>query len=407
MKRALVIVLDSVGVGASPDASKFGDIGANTLLHIAQACAAGQCEQGRSGALHLPNLQTLGLQPCCELASNQLLPLREVIAPLNAAYGCASEISTGKDTTSGHWEMMGSPVLFNWGYFTSPINSFPNEFITSFVGQAKLPGILGNCVASGIEVIERFGEQHILTGKPICYTSADSVFQIAYHESVMSLERAESICLIARRLLDKHNIARVIGRPFTGKDANSFRRTANRKDYSVQPPEATFLDYLISHNGRVISVGKIADIFANKGISQAIKANGLNQLMDKTIEAWESCRNNDLVFTNIVDFDTLYGHRRDVNGYALALEQFDLRLGELLAQVKESDLVILTADHGCDPTFAGTDHTREYVPLLAKGNIQSGSIGVRSSFADISQSLAEYFEIPKMPYGKSFINHRN
>ncbi len=404
MKRALVIVLDSVGVGASPDANYFGDSGANTLLHIAQACANGQCEQGRSGLLHLPNLQTLGLQPCCELACKESLPLRETITPVNAAYGCATEISTGKDTTSGHWEMMGAPVLFNWGYFTNPIDSFPEDLIALFIEQAKLPGILGNCIASGIEVIERFGEQHILSGKPICYTSADSVFQIAYHESVFSSDRANTICQIARKLLNDYNIARVIARPFTGQDAKCFHRTANRKDYSIQPTETTFLEHLTNQHGRVISVGKIADIFANKGISKTLKADGMEKLMDNTIHAWKHCQEKDLVFTNIVDFDTLYGHRRDVNGYALALEKFDLRLGELLAQVKDTDLVILTADHGCDPTFSGTDHTREYVPVLARGNIQSGSIGVRNTFADIAQSLAEYFDLTPMPFGKSFLN---
>jgi phosphopentomutase len=404
MKRALVIVLDSVGVGASPDADTFGDVGANTILHIAQACAALRCEQGRSGLLHLPNLQTLGLQPCCQLACNETIPLRETIAPVDAAYGCAKEISTGKDTTSGHWEMMGAPVLFNWGYFTKPTDAFPENLITRLIEQAELPGILGNCIASGTEVIARFGEQHLLSGKPICYTSADSVFQIAYHESVFSPEKAESVCQIARKLLNDYNVARVIARPFTGQNASDFRRTANRKDYSVEPTQATLLEHLIAHQGQVISVGKIADIFANKGISDMIKAHGMTQLMDKTIEAWQNCRDKDLVFTNIVDFDTQYGHRRDVNGYALALEQFDLRLGELLAQIKETDLVILTADHGCDPTFPGSDHTREYVPLLIRGEIQPGSIGIRETFADIGQSLAEYFHMAPMPYGKSFIN---
>ncbi|WP_343861963.1 phosphopentomutase [Aliiglaciecola litoralis] len=405
MRRALVIVLDSVGVGAAPDADSFGDIGANTILHIAQACADGLCEQGRNGLLHLPNLQTLGLVPCCQLACNQTIPLRESIVPKDAAFGCAKEISTGKDTTSGHWEMMGAPVLFNWGYFSNPTDSFPADFIVRLIEQAKLPGILGNCIASGTEIIERFGEQHRLSGKPICYTSADSVFQIAYHESVLSPAKADAVCQIARELLNEYNIARVIARPFSGQNANDFRRTANRKDYSVAPTQTTFLDQLLEHQGRVISVGKIADIFANKGISQKIKANGLEQLMDSTIEAWQSCRDKDLVFTNIVDFDTLYGHRRDVNGYALALEQFDLRLGELLTHVKDSDLVILTADHGCDPTFPGSDHTREFVPLLSKGAFQSGSIGIRETFADIGQSLAEYFDMPPMSNGKSFINH--
>ncbi|XOV79858.1 MAG: phosphopentomutase [Aestuariibacter sp.] len=407
MNRALVIVLDSLGVGASPDADKFGDAGANTLLHIAQACAEGHCEQGRSGALHLPNLQSMGIHKACELVSQQTLPLRDSIEPHQAAFGCAASISTAKDTTSGHWEMMGVPVLFDWGYFRQPQDSFPVTLINQLIAKAQLPGILGNCIASGTEVIQRFGQQHMQTAKPICYTSADSVFQIAYHEAVISTERAESICQVARNLLDDYNIARVIRRPFTGANKDEFVRTANRKDYSMQPPNNTLLDHLLEHSGRVISVGKISDIFAHQGISQAIKADGLDSLMDATLDAWKSCQDNELVFTNIVDFDSLYGHRRDVNGYALALEQFDRRLSELLQQVSTTDLLILTADHGCDPTFPGTDHTREYIPVLATGKLNNGCVGVRDTFADVAQSLAAYFGLSPMAYGQSFINETN
>ncbi|GGX92314.1 phosphopentomutase [Litchfieldella qijiaojingensis] len=405
MKRAIVLVLDSFGIGATPDAETFGDAGADTLGHIAQACARGEAGIGRRGPLTLPNLASLGLFHAHHESTGGWAVGVEVPNTVNGAYGHARELSSGKDTPSGHWEIAGVPVLFEWGYFEDKESSFPPELLDALVREDELPGVLGNCHASGTTIIERLGEEHVRSGKPIVYTSADSVFQIAAHEETFGLKRLYRLCEIARRLLEPYNIGRVIARPFTGDDASSFTRTANRRDYSVEPPSPTVLQKLVDEKGgEVVSIGKIADIYAHCGITRKIKASDHDALFDATLEACEQAGDNTLIMTNFVDFDMVYGHRRDIAGYAAALEAFDARLPELLERLAPSDLLIITADHGCDPTWHGSDHTREHIPVLAVGGgLRPGSLGMRDTFADIGQSLARYFALSPMAYGRSFL----
>jgi phosphopentomutase len=406
MKRALLLVLDSFGIGASADAERFGDAGANTLLHIAEACARGEADNGlRHGPLHLPNLARLGLGQAALLSAGTLPPGFSADTPIDGAYGYARELSSGKDTPSGHWEMAGVPVLFEWGYFAERSNSFPPELLAALIEQGELPGILGNCHASGTTILEQLGDEHVASGKPILYTSADSVLQIAAHEEHFGLERLLALCEIARELCDPYNIGRVIARPFRGDSPSTYTRTGNRRDYAVPPPAATVLDCLCAAGGQVFAVGKIGDIFAHQGISKLYKADGNHALFDATLQALHEAPANTLVFSNFVDFDMLYGHRRDIAGYAAALEAFDVRLPELLAQMQPGDLVMLAADHGCDPSTPGSDHTREHIPVLAWGNgVTAGSLGERETFADIGQTLAEFFGLPSCSHGRSFLS---
>jgi phosphopentomutase len=402
MKRTFILMMDSFGIGAAADADKFGDVGANTLGHIAKACAAGEIE-GR-GALKLPNLNKLGLGHAGEQASGYFPAGLKKDIEVVGAYGFAQELSSGKDTPSGHWEIAGVPVLFEWGYFHDHHNSFPQELLDAIVEKAGLPGYLGNCHASGTQVLDDLGEEHMRTGKPILYTSADSVFQIACHEETYGLEKLYELCHIVRELLEPYNIGRVIARPFVGSGKGSFKRTGNRHDYSVLPPAPTVLDYMKEAGGQVVSIGKIADIYANQGITKQVKGTGLTELWDRTLEEVKAAGDNTIVFTNFVDFDSSYGHRRDVKGYADALEYFDSRLPELFAILQDGDVVVLTADHGCDPTWGGTDHTREYIPVLFFGKpVKAGSVGRRETFADIGQSIAAYHGLPKLEYGTSFL----
>ncbi len=402
MKRAIILVLDSFGIGATADAVDFGDVGANTLGSIAR-----HREDTGVQSLQLPNLARLGLMHAAKESCGaypagcaELAKATEIVG----AYGHAAELSTGKDTPSGHWEIAGVPVTFDWGYFTDKQNSFPEELLNELIQQAKLPGVLGNCHASGTAIIEALGEEHMQSGKPIVYTSADSVMQIACHEGSYGLENLYTLCDIARKLVDKYNVGRVIARPFEGADATSFVRTGNRRDLTVPPPAPTLLDKLVNKGGDVISVGKISDIYAHCGITKKIKANGNAALFDATLEAIGAAGDQSIVFTNFVDFDMLYGHRRDPEGYASALEYLDARLPEIIDQLLPEDILIICADHGCDPTWPGTDHTREHIPVLAFGaGIQPGSLGLRNSFADIGQSLAVHFELEAMDYGESFI----
>ncbi len=397
MARALILMADSLGIGAAPDAERFGDKGANTLAHL---LAAYHGETGQK--LALPNLSKLGLIDACEQASNTNCQVAERNAPI-AAYGYAKEISSGKDTPSGHWEMAGVPVLFDWGYFHDKQNSFPDAFIAEFIKRANLPGILGNCHSSGTVILEALGEEHMRTGKPICYTSTDSVFQIACHEDTFGLERLYEICEIARELLDEYNIGRVIARPFLGDAADNFARTGNRRDYSVLPPAPTLLDKLAEDNGAVISIGKISDIYAHQGITEKHKAPGLENLMAKTAEVFKQAKDHSLTFVNLVDFDEKFGHRRDAIGYAKALKQLDDYLPEFLALLGKDDVLMITADHGCDPTWQGTDHTREYVPVLAyTPGMTPVNLGERETFADIGQTLATWFSLAPLEYGNSF-----
>ena len=404
MKRTIIMMLDSFGVGAATDAASFGDVGADTFGSIAKACAEGRADIGREGPLKLPNLARLGLALAAKESTGAFAAGFSDDVAVIGAYGHADELSTGKDTPSGHWEMAGVPVLYEWGYFSELTNSFPKELTDKILQRAGLNGYLGNCHSSGTVILENLGEEHMRTGFPIFYTSADSVFQIACHEESFGLDDLYNLCIIAREELADYNIGRVIARAFVGTCADDFERTGNRRDYAVEPPAKTVLDKLKETGGEVVSVGKIADIYAHCGITKKIKATGLAALFDATLEQVKQAGDRTIVFTNFVDFDSHYGHRRDIAGYAKALEYFDSRLPEMIELLEKDDLLLLTADHGCDPSWQGSDHTRERVPVLAYGaGLEAVSLGRRNSFADIGQSIASYFTLEPMEYGQSFI----
>ena len=406
MARAFLFVLDSVGVGGAPDAEVYGDLGSNTLGHIAEYCAAGLGDRAglRKGALKLPHMASLGLAEVAHMACGEVPSGMELQSRPRGVYGAASEVSRGKDTPSGHWEIGGQPVNFDWGYFPDMGAAFSDELVASIIDKGNVPGILGNCHASGTEIIARFGAEHIKTGKPICYTSSDSVFQIAAHEESFGLDRLYRLCEIVRELVNPLNIGRVIARPFLGNEEDGFTRTGNRRDYSVLPPGPTLLDIASDAGRRVFAVGKISDIFAHQGVTDMRKANGNDALFEATLKAADEAKDGDLVFTNFVDFDMLYGHRRDVPGYAAALEALDARLPMIAKKLKPGDLVIMTADHGCDPTWRGTDHTRERVPVLGFGpGVPARNIGVRDTYADIGATIARHLGLPATKYGKSFL----
>ena len=399
MTRAFLIVLDSVGCGGAPDAAAFGDEGSNTLGHIIAACAGGRAEEGRSGALKLPHMDALGLGAAVRLASGAETPGLEAV-PVGR-WGAATEVSNGKDTPSGHWELAGVPVPFDWHYFSHTVPTFPPDLIATLVERAGLPGILGDKHASGMPIIREMGEEHMRTGKPICYTSIDSVFQIAAHEETFGLERLYKVCEIVSELVHPMRVGRVIARPFVGTSPEDFKRTANRHDYALDPPEATLCDRVEATGGRVLAVGKIRDIFAGNGITETFKAKDDSGLIDHLVRLTGEARDGDLVFANLVEFDTLYGHPRDVSGYARHLELFDRRLPEIMAGLGEGDLLILTADHGNDPTWEGNDHTRERVPVLMHG-AGPGEIGI-CGFADVGESVAAHLGIAPGKHGRSVL----
>lgn len=399
MARAIVLVIDGFGIGHAPDAADFGDVTANTFANLAK-----KFYQQEKREIKLTNLAKMGLINAAVAAGKESFPI-QTQQPEQGAYGYAAELSTGKDTPSGHWEMMGVPVLFDWGYFPKEGNAFPPELIDKINQATGIDGILGDCHASGTDIINRLGQEHIKSGLPICYTSADSVFQVAAHEEHFGLDNLYKYCETVRELLSDMNIGRVIARPFVGESPSDFERTGNRRDYSILPPAPTVLDVFTQAGGHVISVGKIADIYAHQGISEKTKATGIDALIDATLTHIESAQDNSLIFTNLVNFDQDYGHRRDPIGYALALENFDKRLSEITAAMKDDDVLFMTADHGCDPTWHGNDHTREYVPVLAyHKQVQSVNIGERNTFADIGQTIADLFKLEKMPYGTSFLS---
>ena len=403
--RAIIIVLDSFGVGEADDAADFGDQGANTFGHIAEQCALGHGDRDglRSGPLKIPNLMELGLGLLGEAAAGHDLPL-EKASKIIGKYGYAAEKSKGKDTPSGHWEMAGVPVLEDFGYFTSKTSSFPESLLNDLITECDLPGVLGNCHASGTVILDDLGGEHIKSGKPIVYASSDSVFQIAAHEDHFGLDRLYQVCDVARRLVDDYNIGRVIARPFVGEKPGDFIRTGNRRDLSVLPPAPTLLDIYSVSGGEVISIGKIADIFAHQGITQKFKAHGNEQIFEVLMDQIDNSVDNAILFANMVDFDMLYGHRRDVPGYAAALEEFDQALPRLHAALRPDDVVVLTADHGCDPTWPGSDHTREFVPVIAFGpKVAASNIGKRDTFADIGASLARHLGLAPLAFGTSFL----
>jgi phosphopentomutase len=406
MKRVILLVMDSLGIGSAPDAARFKgdgftDEGANTLGHIADTLALA------GTPLQLPNLARLGLLHAfhakCGSPPAGMIPPEEVAG----SWAFAREISPGKDTPSGHWEIAGVPVPFDWSYFPKERPCFPAELLARIAERSRVEGSLGNCHSSGTEIISRLGGEHFTTGRPICYTSADSVFQIAAHEEHFGLERLLDLCRCVRSLLDESDlmIGRVIARPFLGSGPEDFKRTGNRHDFAIPPPAPTVLQKVCAAGGSVIGVGKIGDIYAHTGITEEIRASGHPALWQNTLSALQRTGDRSLVMTNFVDFDALYGHRRDVAGYGQALQEFDAALPALLGALEPDDLLIITADHGNDPTWPGTDHTREDVPVLLHGNaVPAGADrGARETFADIGQTIADYFSLPAMESGTSLL----
>ncbi|GGA39816.1 phosphopentomutase [Pelagibacterium lentulum] len=403
MPRAILCILDSFGIGGAPDAAQFGDEGADTLGHIAQTCADGRGDVPglRSGPLALPNLDALGLGAAAKLSTGEI-PVGLTDQPKGGRWGVGREVSIGKDTPSGHWEIAGVPVPFEWGYFPNENPAFGQDLLDKIYRAAGLEGSLANTHASGTQVIEDFGAESVRSDKPIFYTSVDSVFQIAAHETHFGLERLYELCQTVFRFTAPLRIGRVIARPFVGEDAKSFKRTGNRRDFAIDPPEPTLLDRAKAHDRQVFAIGKVSDIYAGRGVTHKIKASGNMVLFDRTLEALDMAADGALIFTNFVDFDTEFGHRRDPGGYAGALEQFDARLPELIAKLKDDDLLVITADHGNDPTWRGTDHTREQVPiLLFSRQLAQGSIGLRPVLSDIGETIAHWLGLPPGPHGTS------
>ncbi|WP_370223679.1 phosphopentomutase [Pararhodobacter marinus] len=402
MTRAFLIVLDSVGCGGAPDAEQFfnagaPDTGANTLGHIALACAEGRAEDGRSGPLQVPTLDARGLGRAVALASGLDTP--GLGAAPQGRWGAATEVSRGKDTPSGPWELAGVPVPWDWTYFPKTEPAFDDELVAKVCELAGTEGILGNCHASGIPIMQRLGEEHLRTGWPICYTSADSVFQIAAHEEAFGLERLLRLCEDLAPFLHARKVGRVIARPFIGTPG-AFKRTGNRRDYAIAPPEPALMDWAQA-DGRVVhAVGKIGDIFSHRGVSHLHKGKSDADLVDHMLRLADEAEDGSLTFVNLVEFDSLYGHPRDVSGYARALESFDAQAATFLARLKPGDIALFTADHGNDPTWRGTDHTRERVPVLVHG-AGAGEIGL-CAFTDIAASVATHLGLSETGPGQSF-----
>lgn len=401
MSRVIWLVFDSFGIGGAPDAKAFGDEGSDTFGHIAKACF-----QAQRGALKLPNLSKLGLPHAYALLHGKA-PMgfeKELLQTPQGIWGYAQEQSCGKDTPSGHWESMGVILDKPFGMFPDHENTFPKELLDKIMEQGQLKGFLGNCHASGTEIIQRLGEEHLKTGFPIFYTSADSVFQIAVHEELFGLQKLDELCRLTRQLLEPYFIGRVIARPFLGNPEKGFFRSPHRHDYSLTPPKPTLFDKCVENNGEVIAIGKIADIFANQGISKSYLGYGHDALFDLTLKAMLESQEKSIIATNFVDFDSVYGHRRDIWGYAQALEALDQKLPLLLEKLKPNDLLLISADHGCDPTWVGSDHTRECISVLGYGpQITAQKIGGRQSFADIGQSMATHLGLPSLVDGVSFV----
>ena len=393
MSRAFILLLDSFGIGAAPDAARFGDAGTDTFGHIAAWAAT----EGRP--LRLPNLEQLGLGAAAQQASGSWAPGFHRRDAFTGAYGAACERSTGKDTQSGHWEIAGVPVEFDWGYFPNTVPAFPAELTAELQRRANLPGILGDCHASGTEIINRYGDRHVASGMPILYTSADSVLQIAAHEQHFGLERLYQLCELAFELVRPYNIGRVIARPFVGGNGH-YTRTTNRHDYAVPPPAPTLLDHVRDAGGEVIGLGKIRDIFAGQGVSQVRKGADNMALFEALLDTATSAPDGSLTFVNFVDFDQSYGHRRNIEGYAAALEEFDQRLPEFTARLRQGDLAVITADHGCDPSWTGSDHTREHIPMLFFGPaVAPRALPVSPTFADIGATLARHLGVAPLAHG--------
>ena len=406
MKRVILLVMDSLGIGSASDASSFGaagftDEGADTLGHIARAFTLA------GTPLQLPNLAKLGLLESYKLKHGLYPAGMSPPEKIHGAWAYAKETSRGKDTPSGHWEIAGVPVSFEWSYFPRSTPFFPEPLSKQIFDQGLIAGSLGNCHGSGTEIIKQFGAEHIISGSPIFYTSGDSVFQVAAHETHFGLKRLYELCQCIRRLLDASDltIGRVIARPFTGKSAAEFKRSGNRRDFAMPPPGTTILEKLREAGGSVIAVGKIADIYAHTGITQEVRAHGHPALWKETLRALGQSGDDTIIMTNFVDFDAVYGHRRDPHGYGRSLEEFDRNLPVLLSAMHPGDLLVITADHGNDPTWPGSDHTREDIPILLTGDkVPAGtSLGARDTFADIGQTVACYFSLEPFPNATSLI----
>ncbi len=386
MGRAFLVVMDSVGIGGAPDADAYfngtvPDTGANTLGHIIDACAAGAADQGRSGPLAVPTLDQMGLREIMALAAGGTAS--------STRSGAATEVSRGKDTPSGHWELAGVPVPWDWHYFPNDTPAFPSDVVQAVCDAAGTDGILGNCHSSGTDIITLHGPEHIKTGWPICYTSADSVFQIAAHEEHFGLDRLLDLCAAVAPKLHQMRVGRVIARPFVG-DAGSFQRTGNRKDYAITPPAPILSNWVQDAGRHVYGVGKVGDIFSMQGFDEVRKGDDAT-LMTHLSDLVDSAEDGSLTFANFVEFDSLYGHRRDVAGYARHLEWFDREIGALRARLRPGDLLVLTADHGNDPTWVGTDHTRERVPVLVEG-YDGPPLGLMG-FVDVAALVAEHLGV--------------
>ena len=412
MARVIITLLDSFGIGWARDAAAFGDKGSDTLGHIVQWMAENRKNpDGSPRYLALPNLAVMGLETAHWISTGEDMahtisdkPLEDLslnAGRVKAAYTCASEVSKGKDTLSGHWEIAGVPVDFDWGYFPDQPHCFPQELVDAIIKEGNLPGVLGEKLASGTEIIKELGEEHMRTGKPIIYSSADSVLQIACHEESFGLERLYDLCKLSFELVKPYKIARVIARPFVGAKADDFQRVAaHRHDYAVPAHEDTLLDKLVAAGGNVYAVGKIADIFAHRGITKHYPAAGLDKIFDATLQAVKDAPDRTLVFANFVDFDSSFGHRRDALGYGEGLEYYDSRLPELWALLQPDDVLLVTADHGCDPTWKGTDHTREKIPVLFYGqNVKPQQLPPFKIFSDIGQTLANYLGVGPLGHG--------
>ena len=383
INRVVIMILDSAGIGATPDAADFGDVGSHTLGNIAQAV----------GGLKVPNMEAMGLGNIAILegVKPQLKP--------SAAFGKMDEVSAGKDTTVGHWELAGIHTIKP---FPTYPDGFPPEVMDAFAKQTGR-GFLGNYPSSGTVILDKLGAEHLETSKLIIYTSGDSVFQIAAHEEIVPVEDLYKYCEIAREILrGEHEVSRVIARPFIGEPGN-FIRTANRHDYSVIPPEATVLDNIKDAGLMVLGIGKINDIYVGHGITEAIHTQSNKDGIEKTINAIRTHTDKGLIFTNLVDFDAKFGHRNNPEGYANALAEFDQYLPEIMDALSDDDILVLTADHGNDPTFPGTDHTREYVPILIAGSaVQAVNLGIRPAFSDLAATIADIFDVKAPPQGESF-----
>ncbi|MDX1780349.1 MAG: phosphopentomutase [Thalassovita sp.] len=404
MARAFLIVMDSVGIGGAPDADRFfsgdrPDTGANTLGHIAWACAEGRAEEGRSGPLHMPTLAALGLGRAVELASGESAPNLGAEEPAGF-WGAATEVSPGKDTPSGHWELAGVPVPWDWHYFPNTHPSFPPDLSAKVAELAGAGGILGDCHASGTAIVAELGAEHIRTGWPICYTSADSVFQIAAHEETFGLDRLLRLCRDIAPVLHEMKVGRVIARPFVGTPEEGFARTVNRRDYAIAPPSPTLCDWVQAAGRKVYAVGKIGDIFSMRGIDELRKGTDA-RLMEHLNDLVDEAEEGSLTFANFVEFDSLYGHRRDIAGYARALEWFDVELAKILPKLRPGDMLLVTADHGNDPSWSGTEHTRERVPVLIAGR-GAGQCGL-VNFVDIAACVADHLNVPSQGPGRSFL----